>query len=156
MPIFPILTSCCMLEVSCSSYLSCRRPARRWKRSRRGTSSGGTSPLRSQRCTAPAGCRSCWCCWSGCRTTAWPWLEDPCRRAWPPSWSLRTSSWWSPLTRRKWAPRSWRWLPGKPAARAQAPWWRPARRTGDEKATNPSFWYVAAVFLPPSRYVKSS
>lgn len=132
------------------AYRSSQQPARRRKIFPCGTSSWGTSPRRSRRCTGPAGCRWCWSCWSGCRTTASPSQAAPCRRVWPPSWSPHTSSWWSPLIRQKQMPQSWGWVPEKPATRALASWSRPGQRRWNEKATNPGFRYVATVFRLPA------
>lgn len=133
-----------------SSYRSCLRPVHRRKISLCGTSSKGTSPLRSQRCTAPAGCRWRWSCWNGCRNTASPSLEVLCRKVWPPSWSPHTSSWWSPLIRQKQMPQSWGWAQEKPAARALTSWSRPGQRKWNEKATNPGFRYISTVFRLPA------
>lgn len=133
-----------------SSYRSCRPPPRRRRISPCGTSSSETSPPPSQRCTALGGCRWGWCCWSGCSTTPSCSPVGLCRRVWPPSWSPRTSSLWSPRIRQKQTPQSWGWAPEKPAARALASWSRQGQRRWNEKATNPGFWYVATVFRLPA------
>lgn len=135
---------------SVSSYRSCQPSPHRKKRCRCGTSSAETSPRPSQRCTGPVGCRWCWSCWSGCRTTASPSPAALCRRVWAPSWSPRTSSWWSLLIRQKQTPQSWGWVPEKPAVHALASWSRPGQMRWNEKATNPGFWYAATVFRLPA------
>lgn len=136
------------------SYRSCRRPAHMRKIFQCETSASGISPRPSQRCTGPAGCRWCWSCWSGCRTTAWLWPEVPCRRASPPFWCPHTSSWWLRLTRQTQTPQYWGWVQEKPATLALASWSRPDQRRWNEKATNPGFWYVATVF-PLRTYVSN-
>lgn len=110
--------------LSSQTHRSCWCSARRRTRFRCETSSSHTYPPRSPRCTAPAACRWCWSCWTGCRTTAW-WWPVRCRTASPPSECPRTSSWWWEPTRPGTGRGSSRWEPAMLSAAGLSPWRRP-------------------------------